>query len=174
MVVSVLLSFSRGCISIPDISRLLAHKWLRCYIKQHPLKNVCMRWVNERSRKRDCDRNITPNFIQIEWIDLSIYWIRSKERRKKKERKKQYYLKEFVAQWTRSLLIDAQCLTKMRSKRYFRSSFHYHRHLFIEFDLSIFKWYVTLSYFIFILSRSHVLFLFTKEEPTKTKHLNLS
>lgn len=84
MVVSVLLSFSRGCISIPDISRLLAHKWLRCYIKQHPLKNVCMRWVNERSRKRDCDRNITPNFIQIEWIDLSIYWIRSKERREKK------------------------------------------------------------------------------------------
>lgn len=110
-----------------------------------------MCWVNERSRKRDCDRNITPNFIQIEWIDLSIYWIRSKERRekKRKRKKKQYYLKEFVAQWTRSLLIDAQCLTKMRSKRYFRSSFHYHRHLFIEFDLSIFKWYVTLSYFIF-------------------------
>lgn len=136
---------------------------------------VCVEWMNVRVSVTVTETSHQTLFKSNESIYRYIESAPKKEEKKKeKGKKKQYYLKEFVAQWTRSLLIDAQCLTKMRSKRYFRSSFHYHRHLFIEFDLSIFKWYVTLSYFIFILSRSHVLFLFTKEEPTKTKHLNLS
>lgn len=88
MVVSVLLSFSRGCISIPDISRLLAHKWLRCYIKQHPLKKmyVCVEWMNVRVSVTVTETSHQTLFKSNESIYRYIESVPKKEEKKRKKK----------------------------------------------------------------------------------------